>query len=41
MGNGNFITYRIVSKSGFPATLDFKFPALFGETIRVLKFKSL
>ena len=38
MPNGNFITYRTVSGSGYPATIDLNFPGIFGSTIQVLKF---
>lgn len=41
MGNGNFITFRTVSSTGFPATIDLNFPSLFGSTVRVIKFSSL
>lgn len=37
MGNGNFITFRTVSSSGFPATIDLNFPLMFDE-IKVIKF---
>jgi len=38
MGNGNFITYRTVSKTGFKATIDLNFPSLFNNVKQVLKF---
>lgn len=43
MGNGNFITFRTISTSGFPATIDLNFPLIFGANspIKVLKFTAL
>lgn len=38
MGEGNYITYRTVSGSGFPATIDLNFPAIFGQYAKILKF---
>lgn len=38
MGNGNFITYRTISSSGFPATIDLNFPAIFGSQNQIIKF---
>ncbi|NJB38201.1 hypothetical protein [Croceivirga sp. JEA036] len=37
MGNGNFITFRTVSQSGFPATIDLNFPSMFAVK-QVIKF---
>ena len=37
MGNGNYITFRTVSQSGFPATIDLNFPNLFAVK-QVIKF---
>ena len=41
MGNGNFITYRLTSSTGFPATINLNFPAIFGQTPKALKFIAL
>lgn len=41
MGNGNFITFRTVSQSGFPATIDLNFPTIFGSIPKVIKFTPL
>ena len=38
MGNGNFITYRTVSSSGFPASINFNFQQLLGTNNFVIKF---
>ena len=40
MGNNNFIIFRTVSGSGFPATIDLNFAGVFGTStpIKVLKF---
>lgn len=38
MGNGNFITYRTVSSTNFPATINFNFQQLLGTNNFVLKF---
>ena len=42
MGNGNFITFRTVSSTNFPATIDFNFPLIFGQNVtKVIKFTAL
>lgn len=38
MGNGNYITFRTVSSTLFPATIDLNFPSILGETPTVIKF---
>lgn len=37
MGYGSTITFRQVSKSGYPATIEFNFPGIWNN-IRVVKF---
>lgn len=38
MGNGNFITHRTISSTGFPATINFNFQQVLGTNNFVLKF---
>ncbi|MDG1571952.1 hypothetical protein OZ410_06460 [Robiginitalea sp. M366] len=38
MGNGNYITYRTVSSTGYPATINFNFQQVLGTNNFVIKF---
>ncbi len=38
MGNGNYVIYRTVSSSDFPAKINLNFPSIFGVTPKAIKF---
>jgi len=40
MGNGNYITFRTVSSTNFPATINLNFPSIFGQTPKAIKFQA-
>ena len=38
MGNGNYITFRVVSSTNYPATIEYNFQQLLGTNSFKLKF---